>query len=143
MKVLIRKASDEDVATVDCVINQAFHWGGVGDRGETILKAVSDKNGQLLVAEVQGKVVGVIHQVFFCDLLNGGMNSYIGMLVVEERHRNQGIGSRLVEGAIEAAKQKGVVEVRLDVLKDKEDAIRFYRKHGFQSEETINFFRGP
>lgn len=143
MSVVIRNASKEDIALIDYLINQAFHWEGVGDRGETILKAIHDQNGYLLVAESQGKIVGVIHQVFLYDLLNGGINSYIGTLVVEEHYRNQGIGSQLMQKATNIARQKGVIEVRLDTPKDNVVAIKFFKKHGFQREDTINFFRSP
>lgn len=50
---------------------------------------------------------------------------------VKEPYRNKGIGSRLLETAIEFCRQCGCVTIVLTVFKSNKDAIRLYERFGF------------
>jgi ribosomal protein S18 acetylase RimI-like enzyme len=52
-------------------------------------------------------------------------------LFVRPAVRNEGIGSQLLDAAIDALSDRGVSEVSLEVMADNEPARRFYRRHGF------------
>ena len=51
---------------------------------------------------------------------------------VKPRHRDKGIGTKLVQAAIREARSKGIVKVRLEVNPEQKAAIRLYRKAGFK-----------
>jgi len=107
------------------------------ERGEILRKVLKDVNSELIVSEVNGEVVGFIHQVFVLDPFHGGLNSYIANLFVKESCRNMGIGSQLVKKALENAKKKSAIEVHVNTEEDNMKAVRFYEKHGFRKVGTI------
>lgn len=59
---------------------------------------------------------------------------HIGRMAVVEQARGQGIGSRLLRAMMEAARQRGATEVRLNA---QVSAMPFYRKHGFAEEGHV------
>jgi ribosomal protein S18 acetylase RimI-like enzyme len=57
----------------------------------------------------------------------------LGMFVAADR-RGRGIGSALVEAAIERARSRGLHKLALGVFPHNEGALRLYRKFGFVEE---------
>jgi len=57
---------------------------------------------------------------------------YISNLVVDSRFRGRGIGSILLDHAIENAKKKECISVILDVDMNNKKAVSFYRRMGFK-----------
>ena len=51
---------------------------------------------------------------------------------VEEEHRSKGVGSSLVEKAIELAKSKGCYKIIATSRFERENVHRFYEKFGFK-----------
>ena len=84
------------------------------------------------MAELGGKVVGVLHQIFYLDIILAGYNSHINLLLVDEEHRGKGIGSQLLNEAIRSAKERGVIEMHVDTIF--KEAAEFYQKHGFKDD---------
>lgn len=62
-------------------------------------------------------------------------------LYVDPRGRGLGLGKALMEAVLEAARQRGYVEIRLDTLPTMEAAIAMYRKAGFL--EVAPYFDTP
>ncbi|AFY75511.1 acetyltransferase [Pleurocapsa sp. PCC 7327] len=57
---------------------------------------------------------------------------FLGSIAVDLPHRNQGIGSRLLDWALERARSQGFHRLSLHVWADNAIARRFYLHHGFQ-----------
>ncbi|MDR6727425.1 ribosomal protein S18 acetylase RimI-like enzyme [Paenibacillus amylolyticus] len=99
-------------------------WGRVGDFG---FVAVATHGGQ-------DRRLGSITLRFFNEQ-NAGFGYVnaetpeMGMAIIEEA-RGQGVGTRLIQAALEEAKQRGIAAVSLSVDPDNE-AIRLYRRFGF------------
>jgi ribosomal-protein-alanine N-acetyltransferase len=55
-------------------------------------------------------------------------------IAVRKSHRNQGVGTHLMQKLIEDAKSQGVIKITLDVRKSNEPAINLYKKFGFSAE---------
>ena len=91
-----------------------------------------DPNNELLVAEKQGRVVGVL-QITFIPYLTyqGGWRALIEGVRVSSAERSGGIGRKLFEWAIERARQRDCHIVQLTSDKKRPDAIRFYESLGF------------
>jgi len=129
-RLTIRSAKERDVVAIENIIYKWIRWRR--ERADTVMKALRDENHQILVAELDDQVVGVLHQIFYLDILNGGHNSHINFLLIEEEHRGKGIGSQLLDKAIKNAKEKGIIEIHVDTIY--KEAARFYRKHGFKDD---------
>jgi ribosomal protein S18 acetylase RimI-like enzyme len=140
MHIIIRKARDKDVQVLEDLFREFSSWNL--PRQESLLKAIGDPNGELLVAEYDDQVVGFLHQIFFVDPLHAGVNSDITSLFVKEEYRGKGIASSLVNKAVENAKRRKVLEIHVTTREKNHKAIRFYQKHGF-TREGVLFEKNP
>ena len=129
-KLMIRPAGEGDAIAIEDMI---FRWTGWRrERAYTIRKVLHEASHQILVAELDGKVVGVLHQIFYLDIMLAGLNSHVNLLLVEEEHRRRGIGSQLLNEAIKSAKEEGCIEMHVDTIYN--EAAEFYRKRGFKDD---------
>jgi len=78
-----------------------------------------------LVALANQKVVGYV------GLFYGGGQGQITNLAVDPKYRQQGVGTRLLLGVIELAKQLKLVNLSLEVRVTNEAAQNLYRKFNF------------
>ncbi len=94
----------------------------------------SDPNQELIVVEIQGKVAGTM-QISHLQYLTyqGGMRTQVEAVRIREDLTGQGIGQKMIEWAINSAKEKGAHMVQLTSDKLRPDAIRFYERLGFKS----------
>ena len=94
----------------------------------------ADPNNELVVACVGNKIVGV-QQITFTPHLTrqGGWRATIEGVRTCSTVRGKGIGSELINWAIQRAEQRGCHLVQLTTDKTREDAIRFYERLGFQA----------
>ena len=135
MPLVIRQAEEKDAPALEDLFLQFSELPL--QRDQTLRKIMKETNSELLVAESNQEIVGLIHQVFFLDPFHAGLNSYITSLFVKKSHRKEGIGSQLLQKAIENAKKKSVIEVHIDTEEDNTGAIEFYQKHGFKKVGLI------
>lgn len=65
-------------------------------------------------------------------------------VAVHPDYRRQGVGEMLVDGLVEALKEKGVHSLSLEVRRSNQSAIRLYEKTGFaQAGLRRNYYRNP
>jgi ribosomal protein S18 acetylase RimI-like enzyme len=89
---------------------------------------------ELIVATNEGTVVGVLQLTFIPNIsYQGGWRALIEGVRVSADYRNQGIGRKLFEYAINRAKEKGCHMVQLTMDKQRTEAHRFYQSLGFQA----------
>jgi len=140
MPFIIRQAEEKDAPALEDLFLQFSELSL--QRGQTLRKIMKETTSELLVAESNQEIVGLIHQVFYLDPFHAGLNSYITSLFVKKPYRKKGIGSQLLKKAIENAKKKGVIEVHVDTEENNANAIEFYQKHEFKKVGVI-FERNP
>lgn len=74
--------------------------------------------------------------------------AYITLIAVEQNERRRGVGTALLHAFIDAAKEKNMKFLKLEVLNDNKEAIKFYIKNGFNyyggcsKEERISCSKG-
>ena len=85
------------------------------------------------VAVASGKIVGVI--------LSGhdGRRGYIYHLAVSIVNRNNGIGSALIDSALQALKDEGIHKVALVVFKNNEIGNTVWERKEFSIREDLNY----
>jgi ribosomal protein S18 acetylase RimI-like enzyme len=114
--------------------------GGKQRRGlEQIIR--SSDLGEILVAREAGRILGMINLLFTVSTALGGPVAVFEDMVVAPDTRRRGIGSALLEGAIERAVQKGCRRISLLADPDNDAAHRFYRRHGFERSSMVTFRR--
>lgn len=93
----------------------------------------TDPNQELIVAELDGKVVGTLHLMFLPSIsYQGQLRAQVESVRVDRQYQNQGIGSDMMKWTIECAKQYGAHMMQLTSHKSRQDAHRFYERLGFQ-----------
>lgn len=93
-----------------------------------------DPNQELTVAELNGDLVATF-QLTFLQYLNfqGGVRAQIEAVRTSSKYRGMGIGTKLMEYAINRAKAKGCHVVQLTTDKSRKEAFRFYERLGFKA----------
>lgn len=91
-----------------------------------------DPNNELMVAECEGVIVGMLQLTFIPYLTHtGSWRCLIEGVRVSTQHRGQGIGTQVFEWAIERAKQRNCALLQLTSNKQRPEAIKFYENLGF------------
>lgn len=92
----------------------------------------SDPNQELVVAEADGGIVGVLQLTFIPSLTyQGSWRCQIEGVRVAESRRGQGLGGQMMGYALERARARHCRMVQLTTDKERPDAIAFYRRLGF------------
>jgi len=91
-----------------------------------------DPNNELIVADVNGKAVGVLQLTYLPGLSRlGSWRAQIEGVRVDASMRSAGLGRKLIAFAVERARARGCRLVQLTSDKQRADAIRFYASLGF------------
>ena len=96
--------------------------------------AIEADGNQLLAVAVDedGQIVGCLQLSFIPGLSRTGMwRGQIESVRIAASQRGSGLGSRMIEWAVERAGERGCGLVQLTSDKARPDAIRFYEKLGF------------
>lgn len=103
----------------------------VDDSKEGIAKYLNRNPETCFVAESQNKIIGVI--------LSGhdGRRGYIHHTAVNDTVRKQGIGTALVNTAIEALKKQGINKVALMVFRTNNLGNSFWESQGFEDRNDL------
>jgi GNAT superfamily N-acetyltransferase len=96
------------------------------------LRDIEDGPGALLVADLEGRAVGVCQLIVFRHFQHGGgLCAEVESVHVHPDHRGSGIGHALMEAAIGRARQLGCYRIQLTSNAVRSDAHRFYESLGF------------
>ncbi len=108
----------------------------------TRFKEIQSLDGYaLFVAQVDtNKVIGYVQINYETKTLLAGSKADIAALVVDEGHRGQRVGSKLVAAAEEWAKQQNVEMIRVRSNVKRTDAHRFYLREGYELSKISNIF---
>ena len=100
----------------------------------TFVSIQEDPNNELLVAETEGIIVGMLQLTFIPYLTHkGSWRCLIEGVRVHARYRRQGYGEQFFVWAIERAQQRQCKMVQLTSDKQRPDALKFYEKLGFKA----------
>jgi GNAT superfamily N-acetyltransferase len=97
----------------------------------------ADSNHELVVAELNGEVIGTLHLMFLPSVsYQGGLRAQIESVRVDKPYQNRGIGSDMMNWIINRAGERGASVVQLTSHQSRTDAHRFYEKLGFKSSHV-------
>ncbi|KNF09454.1 acetyltransferase, GNAT family [Gottschalkia purinilytica] len=147
-KIIIRKAIKSDAKNIIEYINRIagesdFLTFGLGEFNTTVKEeecfiedALKKKNTLLIVAEINGQIIGNLN-------FSGGLrqrNAHIGEFGVSvlKEYWGNGIGEELIKYLINWSKDTNIIrKINLRVRSDNERAIYLYRKLGFYEEGIL------
>ena len=140
--LIIREARVEDAEAILNVVKEVASEENLIllDKGEYdvrlekyhILSAKSSGRTLILVAEVDGKVVGV-GELKIGEFKKNSHTAELGLAVIKE-FRGLGVGKALMEEMLSYAQKREVEKVWLSVFSTNNAAITLYRKFGFVVE---------
>ncbi|KUN10317.1 GNAT family acetyltransferase [Streptomyces yokosukanensis] len=92
----------------------------------------ADPNQSLVVAVREDRVIGTLQLTIIPGLSHrGAVRALIEAVRIHADERGSGLGSQLIEWAIDASRQRGCLMVQLTSDKTRTDAHRFYERLGF------------
>ena len=95
---------------------------------------VRDPNNRLIVADVEGEVVGCMQITCIPNMtFKGGRRLQIEGVRVGSSVRGQGLGRTMIGWAIDLARVEKCRLVQLTTNRARDDAMRFYEELGFES----------
>jgi histidine triad (HIT) family protein len=128
----VRPARPEDAEAVAALLTGGSIRASEDPTNPEPYREVIATEGNVLVAESGGQVVGVCQLMILRHLQQqGGWCAEIESMHVAESHRGRGIGSVLLDDAVERAQRAGCYRIQLTSNKVRVDAHRFYARHGF------------
>ncbi|MEN6587557.1 MAG: GNAT family N-acetyltransferase [Sulfuricella sp.] len=93
--------------------------------------------GHILVARQGEAIVGMVSLLYTVSTALGARVALLEDMVVAPSARSAGVGAKLVQHAIEAARREGCKRITLLTDRSNESAQRFYQKHGFALSSMI------
>ncbi len=141
--LIIRKARETDLHEIKSLMRELIETlesregideNAVFENCREILKA---PNAHLLVAELNGEIVGALHLNIRRTILHSAPSGLIDELVVSGEHKGEGIRGKLIEAAVEVCRELGCVEVEVSTEIGNLKAREFYRNRGFEETAVL------
>jgi GNAT superfamily N-acetyltransferase len=112
-----------------------------GPRLLTAMRTLLDGNGVLVIATLGAGSVGVAELSWQFSLERAGRVAWMEELYVTPAFRGKGLGTRLIERAVQEARKAGCVSVELEVVRGHERAAKLYLRDGFAQLPRLRYSR--
>ncbi len=134
--VNIRKATLEDKAEVFDLLRQlldnANEYSAINQSSsaETFQEIISGEQGDVLLAEEEGTVYGLVTLSYPMAIRCGGIYASIEEFIVNEKARGKGVGGKLLAAAIDLARARECHE--MVVNRPSEAGLPVYLRQGWK-----------
>ena len=150
-KITIRVAEGRDLEGILLLMkklhrNETEKYGNilsldwVTSHGKQIVgDSIRDDNNFVSVAESEGKIIAFLRGSLYHNemLWKIGKGAEIYEIFIEKKFRNQRIGALLMEVFLDWCKSNKIDYISINVAAKNLDAIKFYEKFGFASNQII------
>jgi predicted N-acetyltransferase YhbS len=141
--IVIRAASKKDIPLI---LDLLYDLGRPKPRTDSqvnafeklITRYLSDSDKEILVAENQTTVIGMVSIMYLSRLNQKFFEMYIPELIVAKSYQSQGIGKKLIQTCIKFAKEKKCHRIRLESGNQRKESHMFYKNLGF-SQSALSF----
>ena len=107
------------------------------DLYQTLASIIADDNSVIFLAETAGQLVGLAELYLRQDDPNPLRKLYryghLQSMIVTQAFRRKGIGTSLLEAAHKWAREKGAIEMRLDIWEFGEGPLVFYENNDYRT----------
>jgi GNAT superfamily N-acetyltransferase len=130
--VHIRAARDGDAAALVPLLAQLGYPGADAFIARRLREQQDHPDALCLVAEAEGRLVGVMSLHFVPQLALAGDFCRLSYLCVDEGARGLGIGARLERRAVQEAQRRGCDRIEVHSHERRGEAHRFYLREGYE-----------
>lgn len=130
---VVKAVSDDVTTAIGRLLPQLSQSAKAVD-ADALRELVSWRCNRLLVARVDGEIMGALMLVVFP--IPTGMRAWIEDVVVDEAARGRGVGAALTREAIRLARGDGARTVDLTSRPSREAANRLYERLGFELRDS-------
>ncbi|MCA0941534.1 GNAT family N-acetyltransferase [Yangia mangrovi] len=140
--VSLRRATEADVRTIVEMLADDPLGAAREDLSEPLAAGYldafgaidADPNQLLAVAERDGEIIGTLQLTFIAGLSRkGALRGQIEAVRVAAPARGIGLGSQMIDWAVEECRARGCATVQLTSDASRTDAHRFYERLGFKA----------
>ena len=129
---IIRDAKLTDASALAALVCELGYKTTPAEMRRRLKSILDDVNYRTLVAEVDGKVCGMIGTLAYASYEHNDPSGRILAVVTLANARRRGIGRALIASAKKAFAQKAVTRVSLDTRLTRKDAHQFYESLGYE-----------
>jgi GNAT superfamily N-acetyltransferase len=95
--------------------------------------------GFILAGKVDGRIAAMVNILYTVSTALGERVALLEDMVVSDEQRGEGIGSRMLERAIDEARRNGCQRITLLTDAVNEAGQRFYRRNGFEKSAMVPY----
>ena len=141
MELILRDAMVSDARALAKLNREemGYHFP-VEETGKKLQASLENPEKKILVAEIQGRVVGYVHLESYDVLYAPHMKNVMGIAVAGE-FRRQGVGKALLTAGETWARETGAVAVRLVSGDARKGAHAFYQSLGYTGNKLQRNFK--
>ena len=139
--IRIRRLTAEDAEGIGKIDEAITKISGKFDLERFIAEQAQRNDDASFVAEHEGRVVGFM--MGFITTGNFGVErcAWIGMLGVEPKYMDHGIGKRLADAIFGLCRERGIRDIFTSVRWDSTDLLSFFKALGFDRSNFVNLRR--
>ena len=131
MDLTIRDAEQADAAAVADLLGQ-LGYPTSAEGAEARLERLRVVGDRVVVAELDGRTVGLAHLQVAPAIERDRPAAKIGALVVDDAHRGRGVGRALLDAVEAEARVRGCELLFLTTAERRDDAHAFYERVGLE-----------
>src|SRR5467141_4540736 len=142
-KVVIEPATEADLDELSEMLGGLFAQEGDfrPDKEKQLrgLRLIFEQpsRGRVFVLRRDGAIVGMINLLFTISTAEGGFVMVLEDLVVHKQYQGKGYGSKLLQHAIDFAKQKNFLRITLLTDRPELRSQVLFRRHGFHDSSMM------
>jgi ribosomal protein S18 acetylase RimI-like enzyme len=134
--LIVRQATRRDIAGIISVFQTVYLQDEDWAR-QAIEQLLDLPNYTILVAELNGTIVGFIDYYVLPSIWEKWDEATINYLFVHKNYQGRGTGAALLKEVIKQTNKMGIGELHVGTEKDNTRALRLYKKHGFTKEYLL------
>ena len=137
----IRTANKKDALKLDELLSKLIDYEGLKYDPNTnpyikieqfFERRIGIGENYILVAEDNGEMIGFLSADSNMNGIKLNKETKIQFLYIEEKYRNQGVGTKLMDSYLKYAKEQGVKYVAVNHYLANEEGEKLYKKFGFE-----------
>jgi len=142
MPPVIRQANDADLPALAALLAELMTHHGVTPliperAAATIATVLRTPNAWYFIAEVEGRIVGMLQANERFSTWDAAPYGYIEDFCVTEAWRGQQIGTLLLDHLAAWGRGRGWARIDLDVSASLTDSVRFYVRRGYEDTGSL------